>query len=285
MKTHPIQSKKSLSAPLAPEIPVLFLRDGTCALGALVSLLWSGEKFHTCLMQEADHENPGFLKLNSLGEVPLLYRDGAVITENTAILPSIADLALGQPLTFAPGSRERDQLNRALGFLASDFHQAFGTLFSIESFHPEKKVQAQIRRRVVQGRLKEVIQHLEGSMLSKPFIFDSPTIADAYLFAMARWATDLYDVAEQFPKLKRFQTALGKDPSVKLALQIEKGRKTVANGNYLGNLDFKSFISEAATRHERIRQERHGATVSMKGPGLRTDLDPERASDRIRIEA
>jgi glutathione S-transferase len=236
--------------------PVLFYEEGACSLGALIALVWIDRPFYTCRLGDGDNENANFLELNALGEVPLLFTDGKVITENTAVLPYIAEIDLTRGFSFMEGTPERSQLNRALGFLASDFHKSFAGALHPEAFHKNKKIQKEIKATVVKGRLKEGVDHVEKHMLSESFIFDRPTIVDAYLFAMTRWVAKLYDLEKDFPKLKRFQMAMERDPEVRLAVQIEEGKMKAA-GCYLGNLDFKAFTKQALELKKKMKAKKN----------------------------
>jgi glutathione S-transferase len=229
--------------------PVLFYQEGTCSLGALISLIWLGKPFRICRIEGKDNENPDYLKINALGEVPTLYLDGTVVTENVAILQHIAYQDLNRKLTFRAGTPQFDQMNRALGFLTSDFHKAFFPIFVGGAFHPDKKVQEEIKKHVIEGRLREVWNHAEEHLLRTTFLFNQPMIADAYLFAMARWGEEYFDIETEFPNFARFQKAMNEDPAVKLALQIESGKQKQARGT-LSHVDFSSFVKEAAERKE-----------------------------------
>ena len=232
--------------------PVLFYREGTCALGALISLLWSGEAFRLCHLQESDETNPDYLKLNALGEVPTLFTDGVVISENVAILQHIGFLNLSPGITFEPGSGYFDQLQRALGFLSSSFHKSFMPIFSPELFHEDKKVQTEMRQKFIAGHLREMMEHTEIHLLRTPLLFDHPTVGDAYLYAMVRWTEDLYNLPKEFPHLVRFQKAMNQLPEVALALRIESGQHKDGVKNFKGHVEFKDFVRDAAHRKRQL---------------------------------
>ena len=258
--------------------PVLFYQAGTCSLGALISLLWLDQPFRLCRLEDGDNTNEDYLKLNALGEVPTLFLDGTVLTENVAILQHIGLKDLRRRITFEPGTEAFDQLQRALGFLSSDFHKSFMALFNGEVFHPDKKIQDEIKKMVIQGHLREVMDHAEIHLLRTPLMFDQPTVPDAYLYAMARWTADLYNLPKEFPHLVRFQKTMEKDPSVQLALKIESGEVMDATGSFEGHVDFKKFTKKAALRKAELdhlswesdlkRAGVHAAVPNQKMPYL-----------------
>jgi glutathione S-transferase len=231
--------------------PVLFYSEGTCALASLITLLWLDQPFRLCRIEESDSESDAgreYLKLNGLGEVPTLFLDGTVLTENIAILQHLAQLDLSKQLTFPVGTREFDQLNRALGFLTSTFHKSFLPLFATEQFHPDEKIQQEIRDTVLKGHLREVFRYTSEHLLRTTLMFEQPSIGDAYLFAMARWGAYFGNVHEEFPHFVRFQKRMEQDPAVQIALRIEKGEIKDAAGNFLGHVPFESFVHEAVHR-------------------------------------
>ncbi len=256
--------------------PVLFYQEGTCSLGALISLLWLDAPFRLCRLENADHENPEYLKLNALGEVPTLFMDGVVLTENVAILQHIGLQDLRRKLTFQPGSESFDQLQRALGFLSSDFHKSFMAVFNGAVFHPNPKVQEEIKNMVVKGHLREVVDHAEVHLLRTPLMFDHPTVPDAYLYAMARWTADLYNLPKEFPHLVRFQKTMDQDPSVKLALQIERGEQQEPVGCFLGHVDFKTFTAQAAARKAEVDHQSWEMDLKQAGIGVRAAVPDQK---------
>jgi glutathione S-transferase len=248
--------------------PVLFYEEGTCSLGALISLIWLNEPFYLCRLEENDNENPDYLTLNALGQVPLLYTDGTVLTENVAILQHLAMRGTKQGLAFKPGTPEFDQFNRALGFLTSDFHKSFFPIFAVESLSHDPKTQEEIKTNTIEGHLREVFQHANDHLLRTTFLFDHPTPIDAYLFAMARWGDNFYDIEKEFPHIKRFQNAMMKNEEVQFALEIESGKQKGSQGSFLGHKEFKSFVKAAAERKLAMDQQKGDGDFT---PGLKAE--------------
>ena len=253
---------------LKSKTPVLFYKEGACSLGALISLLWLDRPFYLCRVEEEDLENSDFLSLNGMGEVPTLYLDGTILTENVAVLQHIGLQDLNKKITYPPGTPEFDQLNRALGFLTSSFHKAFSPLHMAEDLVTDKKATAEIVRNTVDGHLREMFQYANDHLLRTTFMFDHPMIIDAYFFAMARWGDDLYDIENEFPHIKRFQDAMAKDPMVTFALEIESGKIKDAKGVFLGHKEFKTFVKEASARKLEIDEKNGDGEFT---PGLKTE--------------
>jgi len=250
--------------------PTLFYQQGACSLGALISLVWLGRPFQVCRVEQNRGESPEYLELNALGEVPLLYADGAVITENVAILQHIAFQDLGKNLIFRPNTPEFDQLNRALGFLSSDFHKAFAGVFHSSAFHPDKKIQEEIKKTTIVGHLREMVEHANQYITRTPFVFDHPMIPDAYFYAMARWLEHFYDLDRDFKNIRRFQKAMEQDPGVAIALEIEKGQLHEAKGAFLGSVDFDTTVQNIAESRKNYHHLQR-----RDSPAYRPSLTPE----------
>jgi glutathione S-transferase len=236
----------------------------------MLSLFWLGKPFKLCRIEDENDGDADYAKLNALDQVPLLFIDGDVITENGGILNHIGLEGVERGLHFKPGTREYDQLNRAIGFISSDLHKSFAGVWMPEIFHDDKKVQAQIKDKVVKGHLHDVIQHANDHLLRSITLYDRPTVGDAYLFALSQWMVDLYDLKSEFPNIARFREALLKDESVRKAVAVDEGKLKEGDGRdgFLGHVEFKSFVKEAVTRKEaRDRERGEGEFTRLKAAG------------------
>ncbi|HLH88752.1 MAG TPA: glutathione S-transferase N-terminal domain-containing protein [Xanthobacteraceae bacterium] len=122
-----------------------------------------------------------FLAINDMGQVPVLRTDdGALLTENPAILLYVADQFPEAGL--APrGGFDRYRLQQWLGFANSELHKAtFVPL--LDSKCPEGgKAYAKEKTAL---RLGHLARHLED----REFVLDRFTVADAYLTTVLNWA-------------------------------------------------------------------------------------------------
>lgn len=120
-----------------------------------------------------------YLEINPKGYVPaLMFDDGEVMTENVAILAWVADRA---PSLAPQGPLARYRLIEMLSFIASEIHKRFPIYLSA----PED----------AKATLREDILRWFGFLagrLERDFLFgETFTVADAYLFVMARGAAEL----------------------------------------------------------------------------------------------
>lgn len=161
--------------------------------------------------------------INPLGRVPALQLDdGRLITENSAILPYLADQVPGTPLFAPAGSVERAQIQSWLGYLAAEIHTAsFRPLnrperySADESAHPGIRAQAQVQ-------LLKAFQHIEQHLQDRQWLVDERySIADAYLGVFASWLLRLGGPFNELPAIGRLRTQWAARPAVQQALKAE----------------------------------------------------------------
>lgn len=128
-------------------------------------------------------------QVNPFGRVPALQLDdGTVITENTAILPFLADLKPDTSL-FAPvGSVERAQIQSWLGYLGSEVHTgSFRPINRPGRYHADEAQHSQVRASgiaLLRAALAPIAAHLQSRTW---LVGERFTIADAYLGVFLGW--------------------------------------------------------------------------------------------------
>jgi len=128
-------------------------------------------------------------QVSPFGRVPALQLDdGTEITENTAILPFLADLKPGTDLFAPAGSVERAQIQSWLGYLSSEVHAgAFRPINRPGRYHPDELQHAQVRVSgiaLLQAALGPIAAHLQTHTW---LVGERFTIADAYLGVFLGW--------------------------------------------------------------------------------------------------
>lgn len=153
-------------------------------------------------------DGSNYLELNPKGLVPaLLFDDGAVLTENVAILAWSADRASH---LMPPGELGRYRLLEMLSFISSEIHKRFPIYFSL----PEDAREA-IGDDIVRwfGFLGPRLEH--GYLFGEAF-----SAADAYLFVMARGALAMeLPLGEPYPD---YVARIEARPAVQAALRRER---------------------------------------------------------------
>ena len=156
-----------------------------------------------------------FLAINPKGYAPALeLDDGQVLTESAAILQYLADLKPHARLAPPNGTLARVRLQEALNYIATELHRSYGPLFN-------PATPAAIREERV-ANLRRHYGLLERQLASHTFLLgDEFSVADAYLYAITRWAEVVKLDLSDYPHLQAFQKSVGARPKVQEALQAE----------------------------------------------------------------
>ena len=188
----------------------LFFAPGFSSLADHIALLEAGLPFEIVEVDLASkrlRDGGDYLQVNPRGQVPaLMFEDGQVLTENVAILAWVADRA---PHLAPPGDLGRARLLEMLSFIASEIHKRFPIYLSL----PED-AQAPIGDDIVAAL------DFVGPRLARGYLFgDAFSVADAYLFVMARGALQM-----DFPlgaPLRDYVARMEARPAVQAALNRE----------------------------------------------------------------
>jgi glutathione S-transferase len=161
------------------------------------------------------HDSSDFHQVNPLGLVPTLRTDdGAILTENAAILQYIADRFPDAGLGPTDGI-DRSRLQQWLCFIGTELHKGLFTPLL------DRKTPAEMKSYVLEkylSRLDALNRHLEG----REFLLDRFSVADAYLGTVLNWtmATPPIDLTK-WPAVNEYLTRFRARPSVAKALAEE----------------------------------------------------------------
>lgn len=198
----------------------LFYAPGTCALASRIALEDAGADYEIVHVDFSKQEqcSPGYLEINPKGRVPSLITDRGVLTETPAILVFIAqsfpDAGLA-PLDDAYAFAELQAFN---SYLASTVHVNHAHGRRGARWADEPSSYEDMKRKVPES-MAAAMELIEFGMLEGPWVMgDSYTVADPYLFTMARWLEgDGVDI-DQFPRIKDHRDRMSMLESVKRAL-------------------------------------------------------------------
>lgn len=205
----------------------LYIAPSACSFGAHVIVRELGLPIDIVKVPLRQADSP-ILQINPLGRVPALQLDnGSVITENSAILPYLADLAPGTPLFAAAGSTERAQIQSWIGYLNSEVHVGgFRPINRPERYSADESAFEGIRNQS-RKTLHSALQHVDSALQGKQYLVgDRFTIADAYLGVFVRWIARLGDDFLDLENLIRFREHFVARPSVQAAQAFEDAQSS-----------------------------------------------------------
>ena len=199
----------------------LYYSPGACSFSPHLALREAGIDFEPVRVDLNTHklaDGSDFSRINPKGYVPVLeLDDGTRLTEGPAIVQYIADQKPESGLAPKAGSFARYQLQEWLGFINSELHKGFGSLFNPKTPEEYKT----IARQNLANRLGYVADHLAKNdyLLGKRF-----TVADGYLFTVLNWGQWTGVDIKQWPALVAFQERIAGRPSVRAAQAAEAAK-------------------------------------------------------------
>jgi len=148
-------------------------------------------------------------QLNPKSYVPALQLDdGTVLTEGASIVLYLADQKGGEKVAPRPGTKERYKLQEWLVYIATEIHKNFSPLF--------RKSPDPVPRETLQKRIDFAAQ----TLAKQPYLLgDKFSVADAYLFAVLRWAPRVEVPLP--PVLQQYMDRMKARPAVAKALEVE----------------------------------------------------------------
>ncbi|WP_206956779.1 glutathione binding-like protein [Trinickia acidisoli] len=162
----------------------LYFSPLACSLATRIAFYEAGYDAHYVQVDNKRkrlQDGSDFFEINPLGQVPVLRTDdGALLLENAAVLPYVADHLPSAKL--APiGGFERARLQQWLGFIGTELHKAIFVPMLDDAASDEVKRYA---REHVALRMGVLQSHLATS----DWLLDSFSVADIYLAVVLNWA-------------------------------------------------------------------------------------------------
>lgn len=154
--------------------------------------------------------------INPRGYVPLLeLDDGTRLTEVTAIVQYLADLAPAAGLLPPAGTLARVHVQEWLTFVSSELHKAFSPWL----WHKET---ADSTKQAVKERLARHFGELDRLFAKQPYLRgDRFTVADAYAYTIVNWANFLMFSLKPYPALAAYLARVAARPGARRALAAE----------------------------------------------------------------
>lgn len=197
----------------------LYFSPLACSMATRIALYEAGQQANFIEVdprtKKVLKDNSDFYAVNTLGLVPVVRTDdGAVLTENAAILQHVAERFADSGIGAGAGM-ERSRLQQWLCFIGTELHKGLftpllgkGVPAEVKSYTLEKYL----------SRLDYLDKHLKG----REFVLDHFSVADAYLTTVLNWsiATPMIDFSK-YPAVKDYLERMKKRPAVAKALAEE----------------------------------------------------------------
>ncbi|MBO6679851.1 glutathione binding-like protein [Parvibaculum sp.] len=200
----------------------LYFTPMACSIATRIALHETGRgdatSFHrVTLSTKTLDDGTDYYAVNPKGQVPALrLDDGEILTEGTAILQYVADLAPDAGIAPVQGSVERYRLQEWLNFVGTELHkQVLAAIFN--PFAPEE-MKAYAREKVAPVKFEVLSKALED----KDFLVGGRfTVADAYAWFVLSLAGHAGIDLARWPSLTRYFERLSQRPSIARAAAEE----------------------------------------------------------------
>jgi len=160
------------------------------------------------------HDGSDYREVYPLGMVPAIRMDdGAVLTENAAILQYVAERFPDANLAPKSGI-ERARLQQWLCFIGTELHKGlFIPLFD------KKAPEGTAANTLAKGESR--LDYLNDYLTGREFLLDQFTVADAYLYTVLNWSMATPVKFDPYPAIQTYYTRLQKRPSIAKAFREE----------------------------------------------------------------
>jgi len=204
-------------------MPTLYYAPNTCALASHIALEEAGGAYEARRVDfaAAEQTKPDYLRINPKGRVPALITERGVLTENPAILAYIAQThpearlaPLDDPFAFA-------ELMAFMSYLCSTVHVAHAHRMRGARWADDPAAHESMKKKVPET-VGACFDLIERTMFRGPWAMgEAYTVADPYLFTLARWMeVDSVDPA-RFPRVLDHRGRIAERPAVRRALHGE----------------------------------------------------------------
>jgi glutathione S-transferase len=196
----------------------LYFAPGTCSLSPHILLRETEADFtleKVDLKTKQTASGSDFLAINPKGKVPVLeLADGTRLTEGAIVAQYIAELAGARELLPDRGDPARYRVLEWQTFVTTELHKTYSPLFNPALDVVSKQVFAAELRK----KYEWVDARLEGSDYLTGARF---TVADAYFYAVTRWARLVGIELGDLPNLQATIARISQRPMVRTALAFE----------------------------------------------------------------
>lgn len=201
-----------------------------CSLASRFALAESGLDHEIVVVRTRDgeHLTEAYGRINPRRKVPALETDGGVVTESSAILPLIADLAPERGL-LPTGPVARAQAQSWMGFLASTVHPAFTRAMFPERFTTDADGAEGVRGAALEA-LSSALTSIDAHLAGREHLLDAFSVCDLYLTVFLLWRRGpaLAGRLPDLPNLDAFQQRVLARPAI--AATLGDDMKLMAGG-------------------------------------------------------
>ncbi|KAB8033571.1 glutathione S-transferase N-terminal domain-containing protein [Fluviispira multicolorata] len=202
----------------------LYYAKAASSLGAHIILETLGIQYTASAVDlyKGENRTPEFLKLNALGNVPvLILDDGSILTENSAIFQFLGDYKPELKLIPKGGTQERYKAIEWLGFITSELHKSVNPIWTVDDYVSDAKPRKELKNKFI-AILKDKLKVAEMRLDSKDYCLGkSFSVCDAYLLAILNSIHFLKIDISEFKNLVHVYQIIKNNPLVMKVMKLE----------------------------------------------------------------
>ena len=206
----------------------LYYSPGNANLAPHMLLEEIGEPFELLLVDRANaaHKSPQYLKLNPMGQIPVLVDGDFVLYETAAICLYLADRFPDRKLAPPPGAPQRALYYQWMVWCTNTLQAML-----MHFFYPERMVDdgdaaaaAQVKRRAEAraGAMLDVLDQQLASHRGDWLLGADFSAVDPYALMLGRWTRGFTRPARSLPHLAPYLQRMLARPAVQRAFASEK---------------------------------------------------------------
>jgi glutathione S-transferase len=202
----------------------LYFAAGSCTLPALAGLEEAGARYDAVrlVLAEGHQRTPEYLAVHPRGRVPVLVVDGVRISENIAVLTTIANLFPKAGLLPVSDPVQLGRAYELLSWFASGIHVAFAQTSRPERYTRDEAAWPALKaggRENMLAAYAELEARLDDG---RPWLLgEAYSLADPYALVFHRWAERLGVDTTDYPAFDAHAARVRVRPAVKRALEQE----------------------------------------------------------------
>jgi len=200
----------------------LYYSPGSCALASHIALEEAAADYEPVRVNfaEGEQRTPAYLKINPKGRVPALVTDRGILTENPAILLYVAQTFPNAGLAPLDDPFALARMQSCNSYLCATVHVAHAHKMRGSRWADRPESLEDMKAKVPET-MAACFELIETEMLAGPWVMgDDYSVADGYLFTLARWLQgDGVDLA-RFPKVAEHMAQMAARPAVAKVLEL-----------------------------------------------------------------
>ncbi len=179
----------------------LYGAEGSCSMLVEIMLEISGKPYKQVWIDFDEGINSDHLKLNPMGEVPVLIENGMVMTQSVAIATYLADSNPELNMSPALDAQERPHYLQWMTFLNSTLHETYLRYYYPGRYVLDQQLCDQVEE-CASNRLAELYKIINNQLGENNYLLGSQIMAcDFYLAILISWEDDWDILFKLHPRL------------------------------------------------------------------------------------